>query len=226
MDGLGLAVILPAKNEERGVAAVIDEIHQLDIEPDIIVAEHGSTDNTVAVAKSKGARVISCPFPGKGIGVRHVLGKIVGDERYTYIVMLDADNTYPARHIPEIVKKLQEGADCVAGIRRDYGPGAMSFTHFIWNKLAAAWLSIIYGRKVPDALTGMWGFRANSIPALKLCSTGFQLEVDIWSGAILANLKIEMLPISYRARRWGEVKAKVSDVIPILAHALKRRLEG
>lgn len=221
-----VAVILPARNEEHGIGAVIDEIKSAGLlnEPDIIVAEHGSTDNTVAVAKAKGARVISCPLPGKGIGVRHVLDQL--DEHYAYVFMLDADYTYPATHIPEMLRKLHHGADAVAGMRKYYGPGAMSFTHYVWNKLAATWLSLLHGRIIPDALTGMWGFRVEAIPALKLCSTGFQLEVDIWSGALLAGLNIEIVPIHYRARQWGEVKAKVSDVMPILAHALKRRLKG
>lgn len=78
MDRSCIAVILPAKNEEQSIGAVIDEVKSAGLfnEPDIIVAEHGSTDNTVAVAEAKGARVISCPFPGKGIGVMHVLDQL------------------------------------------------------------------------------------------------------------------------------------------------------
>lgn len=219
---LSIAIILPAKNEGRGIGQVIDEIHALPLEHKmmVIVAENGSTDDTAAVAEQKGAMVIKCS-PPKGCAVRHVLDQIVG--QYNYVFMMNSDYTYPAKYILPMLEKLLRGADVVVGVRRKRHPGAMSSLHYFGNRLISFGASVLYDHWVSDALSGMWGFYAPAIPALGLTSDGFTLEADIFSGAMLAGLRLREVPIEYRPRVGTPSKLKFMDAFRISWFLLRRR---
>jgi len=220
-----IAILLPARNEAGGIGRVIDEINALQLgdSAEIIVAENGSINGTAAVAEAKGASVIRCPAPGKGAAVRYALDEIAG--RYGYIFMLDADYTYPAQYILPMLLELLDGAEVVMGARWKRQPGSMSALHWLGNRAISLEASILYGW-VTDTLTGLWGFRADVIPALGLSSDGFTLEVDIYSGARLAGLKIREIPIEYRPRLGSPSKLKFRDAFLISSFLLKRRFQN
>lgn len=217
-----IVILLPARNEEQGLGQVIDEIRALPLEPapHIIVAENGSTDNTVAVAEAKGAEVISCPTPGKGTGVRYALERIRG--RFDYLFMLDADFTYPAGNILPMLELLRNGADVVMSHRKHRQPGSMTKLHRFGNRVISTWAGLLYRRRVNDCLSGMWGFYAPYIEKLQLGATDFRLEADMFSGAAGAGLTICEVTIGYRPRK-GESKLRWKDGLWIMWHLLKRR---
>lgn len=88
-----VSVVIPAHNEEATVAEVIAEcrkgLHLVGAKGEVVVSASGCTDDTIAVARGAGARVIDAPL-GKGAaitaGLAHTDGEIVclvdGDVRY------------------------------------------------------------------------------------------------------------------------------------------------
>ncbi|HEX72572.1 MAG TPA: glycosyltransferase, partial [Candidatus Hydrogenedentes bacterium] len=62
--GLTVSVVIPALNEERSIGLVLEAIPGW--VDDIVVADNGSVDETVAVAREHGARVVSEPRRGYG----------------------------------------------------------------------------------------------------------------------------------------------------------------
>src|SRR5438874_9655736 len=113
----GLTVIVPAFNEEHGIAGVVRWIHEA-FEPselvhEILVVDDGSADLTAQMAEQAGARVLrhsSNRGYGEALktGIRHAA--------HEWIAIIDADGSYPADQIPELARQLSQ-ADLVVGAR-------------------------------------------------------------------------------------------------------------
>ena len=63
-----LSIVIPCLNEERTLPLVIKKaqgaLHRLRIDGEVIVADNGSTDDSVKIAQNLGARVVHCPHKG------------------------------------------------------------------------------------------------------------------------------------------------------------------
>jgi len=198
-----VCVILPALNEENTIGMVIEEIPRRDIEnkgyiTNIVVVDNGSTDKTGEIASAKGAHVILEPVRGKGMAVRAAFQELCAD----FVFILDADYTYPATHIPEMLDVLEDGYDVVIGsrLKGKMVDGAMSNFNLVGNHLLAFITNILYGTRISDPCTGCWGMRANIIKGLKLEATGFDIEVNMLTELARNGCLIAEIPIGYRRR--------------------------
>lgn len=223
-----LAILLPALNEEKGIGATIDGIpvntlKAMGYETDVWVVDGHSTDRTLEIAQSKGAKFLEQRGgKGKGIGVRQAFHEVKAD----FLVMLDADSTYPSETIPDLVKALENGSDVVIGsrMRGTIEDGAMSTTNRIGNKILSLMASALYGQRVSDVCTGMWAFDKKALDALKLNSNHFEIEAELFAQARKKGLAVTEIPIDYR-RRAGETKlAGVKTGLKIGAKLLRKRV--
>lgn len=203
MPGKTVSIILPALDEEEAVGKVIDEIPEKDMEErgyrvEILVVDNGSTDRTREIAEAKGAKVIVEPAKGKGRAVRTAFESVCGD----FIFMLDADYTYPATYIPQMLEALEEGHDVVLGsrLKGQRAEGAMSKLNLIGNRLLAFMGNTLYGTRISDLCTGYWGLSREVVENLELDATGFQLEANMFTEIAKKGYRIAEVPILYRRR--------------------------
>ena len=196
-------VIFPALNEEATIGKVIDEVPVEDIEgkgyrAEIVVVDNNSTDRTKEIAEERGARVITEPIKGKGRAIRTAFESVTGD----FIFMLDADFTYPATYIPEMLELLEEGYDVVLGsrLKGQIEEGAMSRLNLLGNHVLAFLANFLYGTRVSDLCTGCWGFRGEVTKGLKLDAIGFELEANMLIEIARKGFRIGEVPIYYRRR--------------------------
>src|SRR6516225_6240565 len=114
---MNVSIVLPAFNEEQGVAQVIGELRnvlsQHGIEAEILVIDDGSSDRTAQAAAAAGARVFR-HRSNRGYGAALKSGIAAASNEA--IVMTDADGTYPCQYIPEMLERLK-AADMVVGAR-------------------------------------------------------------------------------------------------------------
>lgn len=203
-----VTILLPAKNEESGIEATfaalpVQRLEELGYPVEVLVADGRSHDRTRDVAEAHGARVIQQLGTGKGRGVRNALMVAKGE----YVVMLDADATYPARAIPAFVAALEEGHDVVMGSRflGKIDPHAMKRLNRFGN-WGLSWLAtLLYRKRCTDVCTGMWAFRRETMLNLGLTSTHFEIEAEMFARSAMAGLRITELPIQY-GRREGVTK--------------------
>jgi glycosyltransferase involved in cell wall biosynthesis len=202
-----LSVVIPCLNEAenieecvRSARAVLAE-HQ--IPGEVVVADNGSEDGSGELAAAAGARVVH--EPRRGYGSAYLAGFAAA--RGTYIVMADADLTYPFEEIPRFLSALEGGADLVMGNRLDnIEPGAMPWHHrYIGNPVLTGILNVFFRTGVSDAHCGMRGFRRDILPRLDLRTTGMEFASEMVIRAAKENLRIAEFPIVYRARG-GESK--------------------
>lgn len=227
LDRPSITILLPAKNEEDGIDATfaqlpVARLREIGYEVEILVADGRSHDRTRDVALAHDARVIQQLGTGKGRAVRGALDVAKGD----YVVMLDADATYPARAIPAFVAVLEDGYDVVMGSRfmGRIDEAAMKPLNRLGNHGLSALASLLYGRRCSDVCTGMWAFRREAMRGLGLVSTGFEIEAEMFARAAKADLRIAELPITY-GRRQGETKlGSVVDGLRIGSALLRLRM--
>ena len=221
-----ICVILPALNEELTVGKVIDEIprqalEQAGFEVDVLVVDGNSSDRTRQIAEEKGAIVTIERRRGKGRAVRTIIDSIEAD----FVFMLDADFTYPATYISEMLVILRQGSPVVIGsrLRGEREDGAMRRMNIIGNIILTRVANLLYRTKISDLCTGYWGLRVEVVKDLTLLADGFQLEAEIFTQLCKKGYPIAEIPIPYRCR---EGKAKLSglkDGFRILWMLIKRR---
>ncbi len=102
-----ISIIIPTYNEEKGIAAVLDNLQYLDDNYEVIVVNDGSNDNTYEIVKKcSHVRLINHEQnSGYGAALKTGIKSAKGD----VVVIMDADGTYPDRQIPDLVRTLNEG---------------------------------------------------------------------------------------------------------------------
>lgn len=198
-----VSIILPALNEEKTIGKVIDEVPMEEIEgkgyrAEIIVVDNGSADRTREIAEAKGARIVTEPRRGKGRAVRTAFKSVSGD----FVFMIDADFTYPATYIPQMLKLLEGKYDVVLGsrLKGQREEGAMTRLNLVGNLLLALLADLLYRTRISDPCSGLWGFRGRVVRTLKLDAVGFELEANMLIEIAKKGYRIGEVPIHYRRR--------------------------
>lgn len=220
-------VLIPTLNEERAIGYVIDGVLSYAPGSKIVVIDGSSMDGTAEKARRHGAEVVDADAPkGKGKAVRTMLpGVLASHVNCKYVVMLDGDYTYPARHIPEMVKELEDGAGVVIGYRKFRDAGSMTRTNRLGNIALSLLASLLYNVWVWDLCSGMWGFRSHVLNKYAIESDKFTLEADLFRSTVRGGWKLSQIPISYRGRLGGSMaKLRVRDGLEIGWFLIKKRL--
>ena len=123
---------------------------------EVIVADNGSTDRSVEIALSKGARVVHVAQKGYGNALRGGIEAARG----RIIVIGDADDSYDFLEAPKLVAKIKEGYDLVVGSRfkGQILPGAMPWTSKIGNPIMTFTLNLLFKVNTSDSQSGMRAF--------------------------------------------------------------------
>ncbi len=202
-----VSVVIPCLNEAANIQECVHRARQAmdaaGIPGEVVVADNASEDDSAALAREAGARVVH--EPRRGYGSAYLAGFAAA--RGPYIVMGDADLTYDFNEIPRFYEELTAGADLVMGDRMDnIHPGAMPWLHrYVGNPILTGILNLFFRTGVNDAHCGMRGFRRDILPTLDLRTTGMEFASEMVIRAAKEKLDIRQFPIEYHPRG-GESK--------------------
>jgi len=223
-----LSILLPALNEELGLAEVLKRIpqatlHQRGLAYSVYLLDGHSTDQTRAVATRFGAEVFVQSGRGKGAAFREFVPRI----REDFALFMDPDGTYPPEAIPDLVGFLGADSPVVLGSRflGKIDEGAMTATNYLGNRLLSWFASFLYATPISDLCSGMWAFVSERLKSLGLTADGFDLEADIFAECALRKIPIVQVPIEYH-QRLGEPKLHLREGIRIALALLKKRLRA
>lgn len=199
---LELSVVMPCLNEADTLATCIEKalraMRQADICGEVIVADNGSTDGSIEIARNAGARVV--PVAAKGYG-NALMGGIAA-ARGRFVIMGDADDSYDFLELARFVEKLREGCDLVQGCRLPSGggtvmPGAMPFLHRWWgNPMFSIFARWWFGAPIHDVYCGLRGFRREFYQGLDQRCTGMEFATEMIIKSSLYRARIAEVPIS------------------------------
>lgn len=198
-----LSVIIPTINEGKSIGGTIKSIKKSlkNVKHEILIIDTNSTDRTVAIAKSLGAKVISEPRRGYGRAYKTGFARAKGD----IIVTLDADSTYPVESVMKLVKILEDrNVDFISGMRQR--SKSMSLLHRFGNWAITTTANVLFFTKFKDSQSGMWVFRRNFLKGMNLTNDSWPFSGEIKIEAWRRGRFIEV-PIAYRKRR-GESKVR------------------
>ena len=214
---LSVLVIVATLNEEEGIGPTLAELREVLEDPIFLVVDGNSTDRTVEVAKEMGAEVLFQERTGKGDAVAHAIKYVDLDVKY--VVFIDADFTYPASHLPEMIRILEENPEVgmVSGNRFNdsFELSAMKSPFFVGNRFLAFAQRLLNGVSLRDPLTGFRVVRWRILKNWEPKSKGFDIEAEINYRVERQGCKIVEIPIDYRDRL-GEKKLKLRHGFTIL----------
>jgi dolichol-phosphate mannosyltransferase len=203
-------VIIAALNEEEGIGLTIAELQKYLCEAKFLVVDGNSSDRTADIAKSLGAKVILQEGKGKGDAIAKAVENI--DMNTDYVIITDADFTYPAEYIPKMIQKLEEnpivGMVCGNRFTEDLDLRKKQTVFYRGNRLIAFTHNYLNGVQLADPLTGLRVVRAEILRNWKVKSKGFDIEVELNHHVEREGFGIQEIPIHYRDRL-GEKKLKV-----------------
>jgi len=201
------SIVLPAHNEQEAIGRVLAEIVEaLSAEPiryEILVVDDGSTDRTASLAERFALSCWQCPVrvirrPQRGgagaarkLGIRQARGEIV--------VMLDADGSYAAESIPELLAHFP-AYDQVNGARTSE-QGTLP-----WLRRPAKWLirklaCYLTGHKIPDLNTGLKAFkREEMLRWLWVVPDGFSCVTTMTLAFLTNGYAVKYVPTPYKPR--------------------------
>jgi glycosyltransferase involved in cell wall biosynthesis len=191
-----LTVSMITMNEEGAIAKVVADIRRIAPDAEILVVD-SSRDRTAEIAESLGCRVIK-QFPPQGYGP--AMDRAVREGSGDVVVTLDCDDTYPVEMIPELVRRIDAGADLVNTTRVKRRPKAMPFANFIANRVFALGARVLHGLKTTDVHSGMRAYRKSMIDRVKWNPRGPALPVDMLVIPFRMGFRVEEVPIEYRER--------------------------
>jgi glycosyltransferase involved in cell wall biosynthesis len=204
-----IAIILPAYNEELTVAGTIRDFFGSLPEAEIIVIDNNSKDRTTEIAleafSALGAkgRVIAEKRQGKANAVRRAFMDVDAD----IYVMADADLTYPAERIHDLIRPIVENqADMVVGDRLSGGhyqkENKRNF-HGFGNNLVKWLINNLFRANLQDVMTGYRACSRKFVKNYPILVEGFQIETDVTLHALDKRFRIMEIPIEYIDRPVG-----------------------
>lgn len=206
--GLGLiTVIIPAYNEENAIVETIHDVRKTMADSpydyELIIVDDGSEDHTGELARLEGARVVNHEMNrGYGASLKDGIRSAKGD----WIVITDADGTYPNDRIPDLLKYAGDN-EMVVGARNGSAakiPLIRRPMKWLLSKLA----NYLAETRIPDYNSGLRVFRKDVAERFfRILPSGFSFTTTITLASLSQGYRVKYVPIAYY-KRTGKSKIK------------------
>ena len=211
-----ISIVIPAYNEEGGIVHSLKDVCEVmnssTLTHEIIVVNDGSDDKTAELAaKVKGVTVIDLP-ENRGYGAALKAG--IRSAKYDVIVITDADGTYPADRIPDLVGDLGV-YDMVVGARTGENvniPNIRKPAKWVLRVVSA----YLAGRPIPDLNSGLRVMKKDLVMRFEhILPAGFSFTTTITLASLCTQSLVKYVPIDYHARI-GDSKIKATHAFDFL----------
>ena len=192
-----LTILMPCLNEAETLEVCINKaktfLKNSGVVGEVLIADNGSTDGSVEIAKKCGARVEHVPVKGYGAaligGCKAAKGK--------YVIMGDADDSYDFLKLMPFVEKLREGYELVMGnrFRGGIAKGAMPPLHrYLGNPVLSFIGRLFFPSEIGDFHCGLRGYEREAMLKLDLHTTGMEYASEMVVKATMYGLKMTEVP--------------------------------
>jgi glycosyltransferase involved in cell wall biosynthesis len=210
-----VSVVIPAFNEEEGIAAVVADLNARHDWREILVVDDGSSDATAERAQAAGARVVRHPYnKGNGAAVKTGIREAQGD----VILLMDADGQHDPEDADRLIAKIGV-YDLVIGARsaRD-----QKMVRALGNAVFQGLASWLTGRDIPDLTSGFRAARrVRMLEIIHLLPNGFSYPTTSCLALIKAGHNVAFEPIRARVRVGTSKIRAVRDGVKFLLIILK-----
>jgi glycosyltransferase involved in cell wall biosynthesis len=209
-DAIRLSVLIPVYNERNTIELILDQVHSVPVQKEVICVNDCSTDGTHEIldrlsAQGKIDRLIHKPQnEGKGAAIRTALQASTGN----VVIVQDADLEYDPADWPQLLEPIIAGlADAVFGSRFLGGPHrVLYYWHSVGNSLLTTVSNMFTNLNLTDMETCYKAIRGDLARSLVLTSDRFGFEPEVTARLAQARARIFEVPISYSGRTYAEGK--------------------
>jgi dolichol-phosphate mannosyltransferase len=232
---LKILVALATYNERGNLPALVQEIADTLPGVDILVVDDNSPDGTgawVVQEQQTNPRLKLISRSGKlGLGTAVLAAmKYAVENRYDYLVNMDADGSHRPQHLPALLQKVAEGYDVVIGSRYIDGGQVENWT---WRRRWASWCINQYARWMLGLKThdNSGSFRCYRIELLRkldtgtIISSGYSFFEEMLYRLAKLNATFAEVPITFVDRRSGNSKINEFEAFNALWVILRIRLK-
>ena len=217
---IAVSVVVPAFNEETLIGTQIESIQHVMRSSghavEIIVVDDGSTDRTATEVERRGVRLVRLPR-NRGYGAALKAG--IAAAANEWVVIIDADGTYPAEAIPAMLANATD-YDMVVGARvgkNVHVPLARQPAKWFLQRLA----SYLVQQPIPDLNSGLRVMRKSLVERFQhLLPSGFSFTTTITLALLSNDFRVHYHPIEYR-RRGGQSKIRPAHAYEFLLLILR-----
>ncbi|MBN3816203.1 glycosyltransferase family 2 protein [Paraburkholderia sp. Se-20369] len=192
-----VSAVMPCLNEEMTLAMCIEKAQrsfaELGVTGQVVIADNGSTDRSVEIARQLGAKVVHQPVRGYGSALMAGIAAADGD----IIIMGDADDSYDWSNLRGFIAKIDEGYEFVIGNRFKGGimPHAMPPLHrYLGNPVLSTIARLICKVPVGDFHCGMRAFTREAFARMDLQTPGMEFASEMVMNAARNGLRIVEIP--------------------------------
>jgi glycosyltransferase involved in cell wall biosynthesis len=204
-----LSVVVPCYNEAATIKELVSRVLESPWVAEVIVVDDGSTDETLALARSvadERVRILEQPFnKGKGAALRRGFAEAHAD----FVIVQDADLEYDPGEYGQLLEYLVSGkADVVYGSRfmTDRPHRVLYYWHSVGNHLLTTASNAFTNLNLTDMETCYKVFRREVIQSLDLREDRFGIEPEITAKVAKGAWRIYEVGISYEGRTYEEGK--------------------
>lgn len=210
---MDFSILIPVYNEERAVEETISRVRRvmdgLRAQYEIIAINDGSRDKSgLILSNMNGIRLINNPY---NLGYGASLKKGLVEAQGRYIIITDADGTYPIEDIPKMVSLISR-YDMVIGARKQKKniPLLRRPAKFVLGILA----NILAGRKIPDLNSGLRVFKKDmALGFMNLYPEGFSFTTTLTLAAVTNGFTVKYIPINYYKRKGKSSIKPIKDFV-------------
>jgi dolichol-phosphate mannosyltransferase len=211
-----LLVIIPTYDELENLPLILARVRVAVPAADILVADDNSPDGTGDLADQIAAadeHVHVLHRAGKqGLGAAYLDGFSWGLERgYDVLVEMDADGSHPPEQLPDLLARIDAGADLVIGSRWVDGGSVVNWprSREMISRTGSLYSRLALGLDLRDVTAGYRAFRRTTLEKLDLGevdSQGYCFQIDLAARTWRAGFRIVEVPITFAERERGQSK--------------------
>ncbi|GAB3270269.1 polyprenol monophosphomannose synthase [Kineosporia babensis] len=219
-------VIIPTYNELENLPLIVRRLRAAEPSAHVLVADDNSPDGTGKLADQLAEaddHVHVMHREGKqGLGAAYIAGFRWGLEHgYDVLVEMDADGSHPPEQLPDLLDRIEAGADLAIGSRYVAGGSSVNWPkrRQLLSKGANTYVALALNLHVKDSTAGFRAFRATTLEKIDLDdvdSQGYCFQVDLTMRAIRRGLRVDEVPITFVEREHGTSKMDQAIVVEAL----------
>ena len=189
---------MPCLNEQETIGLCVWKaktfLYEHGINGEVIVADNGSTDDSVQIARKLNARVVHAHYKGYGNALYHGISNAKGK----YVLMADSDDSYEFLTIYPFLEKLREGYELVMGNRfkGKIHPKAMPWHHrYFGNPVLSFTGKLFFRAKIGDFHCGIRAFTKDAFQKMDMRTVGMEFASEIVVKSYLNKFKVAEIPV-------------------------------